>query len=35
MTCGDIVVPQCDNLVRPSLKKVKKEESVGDQFCDF
>lgn len=32
---GGVVVLQCDNLVRLSLKKVKKGESISDQVCDF
>lgn len=35
MTRGDVVVPQCDNLVWPSLKKVKKGESISDQVWEF
>lgn len=35
MARGDVVVLQRDNLVRPSLKKVKKGESTSDEFCDF
>lgn len=31
MTRGDVVVPPRDNLVRPSLKKVKEGEWMGDQ----